>query len=762
VLSSLHPEREDEEAEAMLRIVCVSLLLVSLAGADVVYRASEPVEPAIWLGSDGEGTLVEFNLQALTMEEGFVEGYGSGSVFRILQGGISSAIGAPDVPVLRRMVLVPNTGGIALEIVSEETSSLGMYSISPRQPLPSRSGGALPYRIDEELYATSEFFPAGPAELGSIEILRDLRVAWVEFNPVRINPVTGEVLLTTSVTVRLVNEGPGENELVRASTGISRSYLPFYREVVGFEEGGQDLVDGCYLVIGTSESIGLCQDLIDWKIEKGFDIQYGEVPGIGSNSSAIDAWIENAYNTWSNPPEWLLIIGDHNIVPTPQSGGAAADNQYGVIGSGVTPSIHVGRLSGADTDDLPYMASKILNYESDPYEPAPSWFQNAISIGSTDFQDPAHSLEYAQIFMAAGMTVDYFCSQGGMPPTTSNVFNSIEAGKSLISFIGHGYMQGWGDPPCGSISDVQAMSNGRLLPWINSIACNNAEFDSGYCFGEAWMGEGTIGSPKGAIGFMGATTGSPVGPTDSLAEYTFRGYFEEDIWHMGAAVDYGKMKVEEFYGSGAASNNNMHMVFGCPEMDIFCETSPLPFITVSHASTIAPGVFDVTVGDSKAPVVGALVGVAQNAVLLDGAYTNSSGVASLNIPSIPTGDDVNLTVTYHNMYPYTAMVPVSGTGVGGSAGTVAVLALGRVLPNPVTVAAQISYVLPAAGEARLQVFDLSGRIISTITDGEQAAGMHTVTWNGDDHNGQLVPDGVYFYRLTTPDGSLVRSCVVMR
>jgi gingipain R len=407
------------------------------------------------------------------------------------------------------MVQIPNTGGITLEIVSEETAPLGVYSIAPRQPLPNRSGGEMPYRIDSEVYSCSEFYPGQSAELESTVILRDIRVAWVKFNPVRVNPVTGEVMITTSVTLRLVSEGPGENEIVRATSGVTRSYLPFYEDVMGFQLGGQDVVDGSYVFIGTSEGLTMCQNLIDWKIQEGFDVQLGEVPGIGSTSGAIDTWIENAYNTWPNPPEWILIIGDHNIVPTPIYGGGAADNQYGVVGSGITPCIHVGRISGQDTDDLPYIATKILNYESDPYEPASSWFQDAISIGSTDFNDPEHSWEFALIFMGAGMTVDYFCSEGGMPPTTSNVFNSIEEGKSLISFIGHGSMTGWADPPCGSIGNVQSMTNGRLLPWINSIACNNAEFNSGYCFAEAWMGDGTIATPKGAIGFMGATLASP-------------------------------------------------------------------------------------------------------------------------------------------------------------------------------------------------------------------------------------------------------------
>jgi hypothetical protein len=244
--------------------------------------------------------------------------------------------------------------------------------------------------------------------------------------------------------------------------------------------------------------------------------------------------------------------------------------------------------------------------------------------------------------------------------------------------------------------------------------------------------------------------------------YTFKGYFEEDIWHMGAAVDYGKMKVEEFYGGGGASNNNMHMVFGCPELDIYCETSPLPVMTVDYPASIAPGVFDVTVSNSlDALIEGALVGVSQNSVLLDGGYTNSSGVASLNITSIPTGDDCDVVVTYHNHHPWAGTVPVSGTGVGDG-GIASVLSLGRMIPNPVSVSAQISYTLPVAGDARLQVFDLSGRMVSTVTEGEQPAGIHTITWNADDGNGHPVPDGVYFYRLTTPEGSLVRSCVVIR
>ncbi len=76
------------------------------------------------------------------------------------------------------------------------------------------------------------------------------------------------------------------------------------------------------------------------------------------------------------------------------------------------------------------------------------------------------------------------------------------------------------------------------------------------------MSEGTIASPKGAVGFMGATMNSPVGPTDSLAMYQFRGYFEEEMYHMGAAFDYGKIMAYSYTGS--SSNSDMQTCYALP------------------------------------------------------------------------------------------------------------------------------------------------------------------------------------------------------
>lgn len=748
----------------MKYLVFTVLLIVFSATAGIVYRAPQPVESAEYLGTDS-GQLVRFNLTALEADETSLDGFGAGVVFRVPGGGYGSEIGTPDLPVIRRMVQIPATGGIELEIVSAETSVLGNYDVLPAQPFPERSGYQPPLRVNQEVYGASRLYPSSPVTLHGISILRDIRVAWVCFNPVQVNPVTGEALVTTSVTVRLVNNGePGENELYRVPAGLTRSFLPYYREVLGFQETDA-VVDGSYLVIGSSAAVGLCSDLIQWKREKGYDVQIGLMENIGFSSGAVDAYITNAFNTWANPPEYVLLLGDEVGVPAYWVGSIASDNQYGVIGTGVDPSIHVGRLC-ADTATLNYVSWKVWSYEIDPYEPAASWFQYAISIGSNDFQDPLMSWRYAQIMANDGsMDVTLYCptgTYGGINPTVSLISEEVNSGLSLISYIGHGSRTTWVTTGFSN-SNVAALTNGRKLPWISSIACVNCQFadgGSGDCFGEAWLKSGSIATPRGAVGFMGASVNSPVGPTDSLALYQFKGYFQLDMHHMGQAFDYGKIKAYEYTGN--ASNSNMHMIMGEPEHDIFTTTGPLVHLSATHPAQITLGSFAVNVTAGGSPVENALVGLCQGTTVLASGRTNSSGAVTLNIPEVPGSDEVTVTVTAHNLYPMQVAVPVAVGTAEDQGAPVPGFHLGAAIPNPISTGASLGFTTTVGGHVSLQVFDLSGRIVRTLQQGDLPAGTHSVLWDGADSRGTMVPGGVYFYRLSSPEGTVSRSCVVIR
>ena len=69
-------------------------------------------------------------------------------------------------------------------------------------------------------------------------------------------------------------------------------------------------------------------------------------------------------------------------------------------------------------------------------------------------------------------------------------------------------------------------------------------------------------------------------------------------------------------------------------------------------------------------------------------------------------------------------------------------------PNPFNPRTKIVYSLPREGRVTLRVYDVQGRLVSTLVNGRKPAGDHTLEFNGD-----KLSSGVYLMRLQTPDGA---------
>jgi hypothetical protein len=79
-------------------------------------------------------------------------------------------------------------------------------------------------------------------------------------------------------------------------------------------------------------------------------------------------------------------------------------------------------------------------------------------------------------------------------------------------------------------------------------------------------------------------------------------------------------------------------------------------------------------------------------------------------------------------------------------------------PNPFNERATISLSLPETGEVRVQVYDVTGRVVTTLRDGVLNAGVHRLEW---DATGQA--SGVYFLSVTHTDGEqTVRKLALVR
>jgi plastocyanin len=68
-------------------------------------------------------------------------------------------------------------------------------------------------------------------------------------------------------------------------------------------------------------------------------------------------------------------------------------------------------------------------------------------------------------------------------------------------------------------------------------------------------------------------------------------------------------------------------------------------------------------------------------------------------------------------------------------------------PNPSGASVNLVLSLAARTEVRLDVFDLRGRRVATVHDGDLGEGLHALVWDGRADHGRFVGAGVYFARL---------------
>jgi hypothetical protein len=89
-------------------------------------------------------------------------------------------------------------------------------------------------------------------------------------------------------------------------------------------------------------------------------------------------------------------------------------------------------------------------------------------------------------------------------------------------------------------------------------------------------------------------------------------------------------------------------------------------------------------------------------------------------------------------------------------------ALSQNYPNPFNSSTRISYDIPMAGHVQVNIYNIEGRLIQTLVNGNADPGTHHVTWNGLNNNGAAVSTGVYLYSLQAGDFQAVKKMVYLK
>jgi len=101
----------------------------------------------------------------------------------------------------------------------------------------------------------------------------------------------------------------------------------------------------------------------------------------------------------------------------------------------------------------------------------------------------------------------------------------------------------------------------------------------------------------------------------------------------------------------------------------------------------------------------------------------------------------------------------STAGIAGEGGIPAGVVISGAMPNPFSTRTLIRFGLPQDGRIEADMYDVSGRLVERIVEGEYGAGYHEVAWSIGD--GSVKP-GIYFVRLRMGSEVATHRIVIMR
>jgi gingipain R len=534
--------------------------------------------------------LGDFSTQAVTID---------GKVYQQVSLGKEALMlmeGSPSLPHVCRSIIIPDSGQMAVKVIDAQWVDAKGIDLAPSKGnlLRTVNPDDVPYTFGPA-YKTDAFYPGELAGLGEPYILRDYRGVVVELKPLQYNPVTRLLRFYKSVTLEVANVAPGGiNTLDRgarsgttspAFEGLYQHHFLNYQPVPRYAPLDEI---GNMLIVCHDPWLANIQPLVDHKNAVGINttaVGVSTIPG-GNTSTAIKNYIQGVYN--AGDLAFVLLVGDSAQIATPSASGGSSDPTYSKLaGSDDYPDIMVGRFSAETSAQVDTQVQRTIEYENMPAT-LQTWFWRGTGIGSEYGVGDDNEYDYQHIanirtqLLAHGYTqVDEFYGNQSPPPGTTQVTNALNNGRGIINYCGHGSTTSWSTTGFSN-SNVAALQNDNMLPFIFSVACVNGQFAGYTCFAEAWLRSIHNGEPIGAIGaYMSSINQSWDPPMEAQDEFNILYCLASPAYFCYGTLCYaGSCSMMDDYtpgnpnGAGVDMFNTWH-VFGDPSLRII-GTAELP------------------------------------------------------------------------------------------------------------------------------------------------------------------------------------------
>ncbi|MBI4722708.1 MAG: hypothetical protein HY769_06910 [Candidatus Stahlbacteria bacterium] len=407
-----------------------------------------------------------------------------------------------------------------------------------------------------------------------------------------------------------------------------------------------------YLIITHDSFYNTILPLAEWKHKKGMETKVVKLSQTGSTETQIKSYIQTAYNTWNPRPEYVLLVGDVEFLPTYWGDGRATDNYYATLeGGDYLSDICMGRFSVDNLSECSTMVAKTLSYERTPWMANDKWFRSAALLIRDDYDSgdsiwyyPDIWFTYNQMVQNGYTNIDTIFHRNGC--NAGNIIRSVNDGCGFVGYRGCG-TGNWHTP-----FDVnpEGTDNGWMLPVIFSGTCLTANFEEEGFICELWTLAGSATNPKGAVAFVGTNTAGHSSQRSSIWQGFWRAIFIDSIYMLGNAEIKAKLYFHTDYPDDQYEYEGWH-ILGDPGLSLWTGTPKELYCSYLHAIPTGQQNFTVSVKSNGSPVKDATVCLSKGTEVYKYGLTNAQGEVTLAINPI-TADTMWVTVTGHNYLAY--------------------------------------------------------------------------------------------------------------
>jgi hypothetical protein len=192
--------------------------------------------------------------------------------------------------------------------------------------------------------------------------------------------------------------------------------------------------------------------------------------------------------------------------------------------------------------------------------------------------------------------------------------------------------------------------------------------------------------------------------------------------------------------------NHLPLISEITEIPLAFEATQNGQVQLALKTSMLPPEWTISIRDTKTGTVHPMEAGGRFTFDYDNAITGL-GENTLNTIELQPSADPRFVLTVNpgvNTANETAKLPTA-------------VALSQNFPNPFNPTTQIAFALPSASHVKLTVFDLTGRAVSVLFDGNKPAGFHQLPWDASRQ-----ASGVYFLRMETAGKVLTRKMTLLK